>query len=338
MISLRAIAIMTLGVGVMTFGALVTEARTANPRPFDMSAIRDLLQARSGPSRMEQVAMSANGFDSDGVGHAAATGGIPHLPPEAPAAPGLVQLAQGNAAAGRATDQDLSPFGLPCGLSVSATPMEGARVALDIMDPCQAHSRVVIEHSGLNLTGQTDVMGLLTMDIPVFEAPAFFTVRMPDGSSDSALAIIPDLQDYYRVGVQWNEDRQLELHAMEYGATYGEPGHIWLDNPGNVDRAVAGEGGYVVQVGTAEVESPMLAQIYSFPRAALEDAGTVRMSIEVPITETNCGQDTLARTLELEEDGTTAVIELTFTLPGCDAVGDYLVLQNLLQDLRVASN
>jgi hypothetical protein len=56
------------------------------------------------------------------------------------------------------------------------------------------------------------------------------------------------------------------------------------------------------------------------------------------VTEANCGQDTLARTLELEEDGRVSVIELTFTLPGCDAVGDYLVLQNLLHDLRVASN
>jgi hypothetical protein len=172
----------------------------------------------------------------------------------------------------------------------------------------------------------------------VFENPAFFTVRMPDGTSDSALALVPDLGDYYRVGLQWNEDRQLELHALEFGASYGEPGHIWLNNAGSVDRALSGEGGFVVQIGETGVENPMMAQIYSFPRDTLEETGNVRLSIEAPVTEANCGQDTQARTLELDEDGTVAVIELTFTLPGCDAVGDYLLLQNLLQDLRVASN
>ena len=82
----------------------------------------------------------------------------------------------------------------------------------------------------------------------------------------------------------------------------------------------------------------MLAEIYTFPRDTLNGDGTERLSIEAEVTEANCGQDTLARTLESDVEGAVAVIELTFTVPGCDAVGDYLVLQNLLQDLRVATN
>lgn len=267
----------------------------------------------------------------------------PAMPPDAPGAPALsqpapIQLAQSNVGGGAIPEQELSPFGLPCGLSVSTTALDGARVALDIMDPCQPHSRVVIEHSGLNLTGRTDVMGLLTMDVPAFETPAFFTVRMPDGATDSSLAIVPDLDDFYRVGLQWNEDRALELHALEFGATYGDDGHIWQGSVGSVERAVSGAGGFISIVGADEVDSPMLAQIYTLPRDTLDDAGNVRLTIEAPVTEANCGRDTLARTLELEEDGNVAVIELTFTFPDCDAVGEYLVLQNLLQDLRVASN
>ena len=150
--------------------------------------------------------------------------------------------------------------------------------------------------------------------------------------------MVPDLDDYYRVGLQWNEDRALELHALEFGATYGEAGHVWHGNAGSVERAVSGAGGFVSTVGAADVDSPMLAQIYTLPRDTLGDAGNVRLTIEAPVTEANCGLDTLARTLELEEDGSVAVIELTFTFPGCDAVGEYLVLQNLFEDLRVAAN
>jgi len=336
-ISPRVIAIATIGLGVFTFGTLMSEARTATSRPLYLSAARSLFQQDTAPESLETVAMSANGLTSGGISPDEDLI-LPLDEPEPPTLPQPGQLAQAAEATTTMTDQALSPFGLPCGLSVSTTASEGAMVALDIMDPCQPHSRVIIEHSGLNLTGRTDVMGLLTMDVPVFENPAFFTVRMPDGTSDSSLALVPDLDSYYRVGLQWNEDRALELHAMEFGATYGDPGHIWLDHAGSIDRAVSGEGGFVMQVGSADVDNPMLAQIYSFPRDTLDDTGNVRLTIEAPVTETNCGQDTLARTLELEEDGRVSVIELTFTLPGCDAVGDYLVLQNLLHDLRVASN
>lgn len=340
-ISPRIIAIATLGLGALTFGALMSEARSSNIRPLSLSAMQELIQTDPGASAMETVLVSSSNGSSDASAYDAPAEADMILPLDAPEPPALPQperLAQAADAATTMTDQALSPFGLPCGLSVSTTASEGAMVALDIMDPCQPFSRVVIEHSGLNLTGQTDVMGLLTMDVPVFENPAFFTVRMPDGANASSLAIVPDLESYYRVGLQWNEDRSLELHAMEFGATYGDPGHIWLGHAGGVDRAVAGEGGFVMQVGNAEVENPMLAQIYSFPRDTLDGSGNVRLSIEAPVTEENCGQDTLARTLELEENGRVSVIELTFTLPGCDAVGDYLVLQNLLHDLRVASN
>ncbi|WP_420396566.1 hypothetical protein [Nioella sp.] len=340
-ISPRIIAIATIGLGALTFGALMTEARSSNIRPLNVETMRELIQGQASAEPEVTVLTSAstgsNGANTP-IETPAPALALPVEAPEAPALPQPQRLAQASDATTTVTDQALSPFGLPCGLSVSTSASEGAIVALDIMDPCQPHSRVIIEHSGLNLTGRTDVMGLLTMDVPVFENPAFFTIRMPDGASDSSLAIVPDLDSYYRVGLQWNEDRALELHAMEFGATYGDPGHIWLDHAGSVDRAVAGEGGFVMQVGDADVDNPMLAQIYSFPRDALDGNGNVRLTIEAPVTEANCGQDTLARTLELEEDGRVAVIELTFTLPDCDAVGDYLVLQNLLHDLRVASN
>ncbi len=323
-LSPRIAAIASLGLGLATLGLSAALAGTGAGAASD--------EAASAESPVVQMA--------SGTGSMSET--LPPVPAEAPAAPILAQpgrLTQAPADVGSVSEQpDLSPFGLPCGLSVTATAGDGAMVALDIMDPCQPFERVVIEHSGLNLTGQTGVMGLLTMDIPAFENPAFFTVRMPDGTSESALAVVADLDQYNRAGVQWNEDRQLELHAMEFGATYGEPGDIWAGNPGNIDRALSGEGGFLTEVGDASVDEPMLAQIYTFPRDTMLDRGNVRLTIEAPVTAANCGLPTEARTLELAEDGTVSVVGLDFTVPGCDAVGDYLLLQNLLQDLRIASN
>ncbi len=330
---------LSLGLGIIGSAAIYSQANGANLRAASATPAAPMVVSQ--PEIMQPVFM--------GIGSANAAV-IPEearmvMPMEAPDAPALPQpgpalperLAQADAPAVM-TDQPLSQFGLPCGLTVTTEVMPAAMVALDIMDPCQPNARVLVEHSGLNLTGQTDVMGILTMDIPAFESPAFFTVRMPDGSTASALAGLPDIASYYRVGVQWMNNRELELHAMEFGATYGDPGHIWRENPGSPDRAAMGEGGFISHLGTASVTDPMLAEVYTFPRDTLDSDGTVRLTIEAPVTPINCGQETQARTLESDVEGSVAIIELTFTVPGCDAVGDYLVLQNLLQDLRVASN
>ncbi len=329
----RAVAIGTLTVGAFTFAILFTQTHGQISNPLDANSWRGMAAAFAGPTtepQREEVVLTS-----------ASTSSVPSDAPSAPTlnAPGPARperLAQDEVAMPGDATPELSAFGLPCGLTVSAEALPAAMVALDIMDPCQPDARVVIEHSGLNLTGMTDAVGLLSMDIPAFEAPAFFTVRMPDGTNASSLAIIPDLPNYSRVAVQWFEDRSLELHAMEFGAAYGEPGHIWLENPSHSDRAVAGEGGFLVSLGDADVENPLLAQVYTFPRDSVRDSGMVHLTIEAPVTEANCAQPTQARTIETDTDGHVAVIELTFTLPTCDAVGDYLVLQNLLQDLRVA--
>jgi hypothetical protein len=56
------------------------------------------------------------------------------------------------------------------------------------------------------------------------------------------------------------------------------------------------------------------------------------------VTTDNCGLRTEAQTLEIIGGSSMKVQDLTLPVPACDAVGDYVVLQNLLQDLKVASN
>ncbi len=232
----------------------------------------------------------------------------------------------------------VSALGLPCGLTMTASAMPAAMVALDVIDPCQPMARVTLSHSGMTLTAQTDALGLLTIDIPAFETPAFFTAEMADGSTASTLVALPDMAGYERVGVQWQGDRGLQLHAMEFGAAFGEAGHIWQDMPGTMANVESGLSGALITLGDPTLSDPHVAQIYTFPRDTLRRDDAVRLSIDAPITAASCGQDTVARTLQTASDGSVVVTELSFTTPGCDAVGDYLVLQNLLRDLRLASN
>jgi hypothetical protein len=262
--------------------------------------------------------------------------------PATDASPDLEASAQAtvvSAAENTATEPtEFSAFGLPCGLSIDATPAPGAIVALDVMAPCQPDTMITIAHSGLTLAGRTDAFGLLSMDIPAFETPAFFSAEAPDGSVEVTLVPVPDLRDYDRVAVQWQAPAEVELHAMEFGASFGGPGHVWQDAPGQLAEALAERGGFLTRLGDTDGESLHRAQVYSLPRAALRSGDTVRLSVDLAITDGNCGQSVSAHTLQIMENDQVDVTPIELTMPGCDAVGDYLVLQNPLRDLRLASN
>lgn len=231
-------------------------------------------------------------------------------------------------------EEALSDLGLPCAVTVTATAFPAAMVGLDVMAPCQTDAPVVIIHSGLRIAARTDMVGLLTLDIPAFETPAFFSVTVGDTAEETVLVGLPDLRDYDRIGLNWDGEMGLELHAMEFGAAFGEPGHVWQDAPGHPDAAISGDGGFLSLIDTGD----SFAQVYTLPRSTLQEGDTVRLSIDAPVTAANCTRSVIARTLRAEAGGPVDVTELTFRVPECDAVGDVLVLQNLLADLRLASN
>ena len=233
------------------------------------------------------------------------------------------------------TTPPLSAFGLPCGLTVTATALPGAMVALDIIEPCRPHGRIEITHAALTIAAKTDAMGVLTLDFPALEAPAFFTIRAQDGQEAVTLAGVPDLTDHLRAAIGWTGDLGLELHAFEGGAAFGAPGHIWPDAPGTLARALSGTGGFLTALGDATLSAPHLAQVYSAPRSQRAD---LRLSVDIPITRASCGRPLTAQGLFLDDTGQALTLPVSLTVPGCDALGDYLLLQNLFDTPRLVSN
>jgi len=228
-----------------------------------------------------------------------------------------------------------SPLGLPCGLSVSAEAMPGAMVALDILEPCAPLARVTVTHGALTFAAQTDAMGLLALDVPAFETVAAFSVALADGRTQTVMAEVADLTEYDRAAIVWHEDLSLQLHASEGNAAFGEAGHVWQEVPGSLADLLVGDGGFLVHLGDTTVEAPHLAQVYTMPHSLRDD---VRLSVELPVTAENCGQPVRAHSLLVETGRDVISRPVTLIIPGCDTVGEYLLLQNLFRDQRLASN
>jgi hypothetical protein len=80
-----------------------------------------------------------------------------------------------------------------------------------------------------------------------------------------------------------------------------------------------------------------MAEVYTFPTAMGAQTGTIDLSVEAEVTVMNCGLEIEAQSLELQ-GGSVKTQDLTLAVPECDAKGSFLVLNNLVQDLTVASN
>lgn len=228
--------------------------------------------------------------------------------------------------------QALSPLGLPCGLDLTTDAAPHATVALGVVAPCHPGARVTIRHSGLTIVAETDAVGLLALDIPAFENPAFVSVELADGTTDDALLPVPDLGNYDRVALV-GDGTGLELHAMEGDAGWQSPGHLHPDAPRTAMAAADGLG-YLSMLGTAGG----IVQIYTLPRSGPVAAAGVSFSVDAPVTTSNCTRAVDAGLLRMQAGGRVDVTPLSLTFPGCDAVGDTLVLQNALGGLRLAAN
>ena len=288
-----------------------------------------------------------------------ATGGAPPAPPrnaldrpETPAAPdrlhpfrlsalsdaAVIPASSGAPAGARSSADGAEGTARDCAPTLSAAPRPAAMVRLTLAAPCDPRTRVVIRHAGLAFGAMTSEDGTLSVSLPALAEEAQFTAALPQRAAVTASLQVPQAAEFARLGLQWQGADSFELHAYEYGAEFGDAGHVWAENPRDPTIAARRGNGFMVTLGDDRLDWPLMAAIYSFPVATATRAGDVRLDIEAPVTESTCGREMLAETIAAPGDGTVEVVDLTLPVPECNATGGFIVLKNLLPELKVAGN
>lgn len=213
--------------------------------------------------------------------------------------------------------------------------MASAQATLDItlIAPCRASQRVVLRHGGLAITATTSVTGAVFASLPGMDAAGDVSVLFSDGQMVDAAAPLADLALYRRFAVQWMAEDAFQLNAFENGAGYGEAGHVSASNPQRRLPNVPLRGGYLSLLGDATSVVPMLAEVYTFP---MDRAQPVELTLEASVTAATCNRELLGEML-LSEGGRVTKTDLTMATPTCDGIGDVLVLNNPLPDLKLAA-
>jgi hypothetical protein len=228
-----------------------------------------------------------------------------------------------------------SPFGLPCGLEITAETAPAAMLAIGIAAPCHPGADIAILHGGLAFTVRADHVGIATLDLPAFETPATVTARLDDGLEAGTTRDVPDFDTVDRVALTWRGSLGLELHALEAGADWTSEGHLRPDHMRGPEALAAGDG-FLTLLGDAGAADPAFAQVYTAPRGGIAGRNGVAIFVDAPVSEANCARRAEARMIR--GAGLREETPLGFTYPGCDAAGETLVLQNLLRDPRLAAN
>lgn len=225
-----------------------------------------------------------------------------------------------------------------CEIELGAQPVAAAMVKLTLTAPCQPNAQFTLHHNGMMFSAATDETGEAVLTVPALNSAAIFIATFAEGASAVASAEVSTLEYYDRVVAQWNGPAGLQIHALEYGAAYGEEGHVWAETARDMASAARGEGGFMVRLGDADLFNPLLAEVYTFPSGTALKGGEIRLSLEAEVTEANCGKDIEAQTLQKPANGKMAARDLLLAMPDCEAVGDFLVLKNMFDDLNIAGN
>ena len=214
-----------------------------------------------------------------------------------------------------------------CRATLDVLPGANGMLDLTLLSPCKPSTRVVLRHGGLAVTGRTSTGGALFTALPALEAGGEVSAMFPDGTIARGAAPV-DLAGVHRFAVHWMADDQFGLNAYQGGAAYGTPGHVHAGANGKPEDAT----GWMMPLGDASVDLPMLAQVYTWPAKPAE----VAIDIEAPVTEATCDRELLGETLE-SQAGVVTRSDITLAMPDCTAVGDFLVLNNLLAGMTTAA-
>ncbi len=237
---------------------------------------------------------------------------------------------------------DRSRFGAnasaSCAAEMKATPSGNGMIRISLYAPCNGSEPVTLRHAGLGFTEVNTSTGRLTVELPALTATANVEVILQSGVRISTQVNVPDAEAYRRVVLVWRGETGLHIHAQEFGAALGTVGHVWAGAPGRPDLGANARGGYMMVLGNRELGNATRAEVYTFPAALTDREGVVRLSVQAEINNTNCGGMLAAETLQPDGFGGVISSDLTLRVPDCNKVGEYLVLKNILRDLKIASN
>lgn len=158
-----------------------------------------------------------------------------------------------------------------CGApEITVQPMRAGLSSIAIASPCRAYTVVTFNYAGWSVTRFLDGTGKAKLDLDCFAGDGTpIQILFQDGVSVSRRIITRDLKKISKVAIIWRSEVNIDLHAFEFGAVIGGPGHVWHGAPSEFTGAKAaarfnGIGkGFMTTISNGDEQGDKL-EVYTF--------------------------------------------------------------------------
>ena len=119
--------------------------------------------------------------------------------------------------------------GPTCGQPEIATePVDGGLMRVQMTSVCRANQDVQLSYGGAVLIRRLDAAGKLDFTLDCFAgSQSELIVTFADGTRNLQAVTAKDLDKVSKTAVIWSAPVNLDVHAFEYSALFGKPGHVW---------------------------------------------------------------------------------------------------------------
>lgn len=224
-----------------------------------------------------------------------------------------------------------------CQAKLDAVPAVAALVDLTLTAPCNRNASFVIRHGSMLFSERTDADGNARLRVPALSVDARFTVSFANVETAAVAVNMPDVRSRHRVVLQWRGTDNLKLHALEFGAQIGEPGHIWTASTAAAETAEGAAHGFMVHLGRTDTDIPYQAEIYTHPINTDGVADEIQLDVGAVVTAENCGRALDAVAIQ-SVGGETGLRQLRIPMPSCNAQTASLLVPNMFADMALTAH
>ena len=169
---------------------------------------------------------------------------------------------------------------------VSSEPLNGGRMLVRVGSSCRAGETVRFGYGGATIEHALDSAGRLEMTLDLFAGTSSpIAIVFQDGDSRELPARANDLDRIEKVALIWRSAVDLDLHVFEYGASFGQSGHVWSQSPSSAQSArEQGDAtkrgrGFLSRADNGRATGDKV-EVYTFIRQPEQAAGTISIAVD----------------------------------------------------------
>jgi hypothetical protein len=208
------------------------------------------------------------------------------IDPTSPVTPDAGQPAQQQQTEQAAQPDEIDLAALPSGELACVVPPSitldvkaAGETLLMINSPCHADSVAELAYSDLSFGVKIDRSGRGEIEVLGFETSVEASLGFEDGEALDFTVPFTGVDRVERVALSWSDPVALEIHAFEFGAEAGSPGHVFPGQPKSFRDVRRRGGGYLTEFLPVEGVGDFV-QVYSHWVRRGGDAGVVKMYLD----------------------------------------------------------